>query len=337
MTTRVTTITQPDGSLAVIKTWLGADPSDANDEQRWLALARSPVVVQLLRVEADPPSVVTRHGGTSTLRTARPLPRQAALLLAVIADGLADLHDRGLVHGKIALEHIVLDGDRPRLCSPSGSATASDDDLAGLGRCVETLIDGWHRDAITVERQPEWEMLCRRLIDPELHFGARRAARVLERLARGGGPGTAADAISDTHTVRGPAAPRSTRVLSIVAGVVGVALAGAWFLESRSVAATADGAGVIIDHQGERYRVGNDDEGDAVAARPPGCANGPALVVLDRDSSTIWALDDLSPQLGDRWRAVAVVPGATGIEHRDVDACQAVWVTGPAGATTVSP
>jgi hypothetical protein len=68
---------------------------------------------------------------------------EVAGLGAAVAATLADLHDLGLVHGRVDTSHVLVGPDgRPRLCglSDPGAATAADDVLA-VGQLVEALAE----------------------------------------------------------------------------------------------------------------------------------------------------------------------------------------------------
>ncbi len=109
-----------------------------------LEQARHPGVVELLEHGED--HLVVRWAGGETLETWRPALPQAAALLAAVAATVADLHELGLVHGRLQARHVVVGPDgRPRLAGfggttpGTGEATPADD-VAALGQLVGRLV-----------------------------------------------------------------------------------------------------------------------------------------------------------------------------------------------------
>ncbi|MDH3683110.1 MAG: hypothetical protein OEV40_24545 [Acidimicrobiia bacterium] len=91
-------------------------------EGRWLVAARHPDVVRVRRVTPAAGVLITDHAGLLTLRTCRLTLRAGAGFLAAVAVTVADLHRRGLVHGNLRLDHVIVAGAdrlRPVLCSPA--------------------------------------------------------------------------------------------------------------------------------------------------------------------------------------------------------------------------
>ena len=82
----------------------------------------------------------TVHAGEPVTRWAGSLTDVAGVAAALAAT-LGDLHDAGLVHGRLDPSHVLLgDGGRPRLCGwsgPDGAAPA--DDVGAWGRLVDDL------------------------------------------------------------------------------------------------------------------------------------------------------------------------------------------------------
>ena len=81
-------------------------------EAELLELARHPGVVELVDLDdqADVTTLATLWLGGGTIEAAEPPPRRLAAMAAQLARTLADLHDRGIVHGRIAVDHVLLDG-----------------------------------------------------------------------------------------------------------------------------------------------------------------------------------------------------------------------------------
>lgn len=113
----------------------------ARAEAAALAAALHPGVVEL--VDATDTTVRTRLVDGRALAEAGPLaPEEVAGLAAAVATTLADLHERGIVHGAIDASHVLITGEgRPVLCS-LGRGGEPGDDVAALGRLVTSLLAG---------------------------------------------------------------------------------------------------------------------------------------------------------------------------------------------------
>jgi hypothetical protein len=116
-----------------------------------------PGIVELAAVEdrTDGPVVIQqRWAGTRTLATVRSLPvDQAAGLAAALAAIVADLHQAGLAHNRLGVDHVIISpAGRPVLCGFGGAtdrATGSPDhearladDVAALGQLLHRLVGG---------------------------------------------------------------------------------------------------------------------------------------------------------------------------------------------------
>lgn len=109
-----------------------------------LERARHPGVVELIGHGDD--HLVLAWAGGETLETWRaPLPQVAALLAACSAT-IGDLHELGIVHGRLQARHVVVGPDgRPRLCGFGGSAPGTGEatpagDVAAIGVLIERLV-----------------------------------------------------------------------------------------------------------------------------------------------------------------------------------------------------
>jgi hypothetical protein len=91
---------------------------------------------------------------------------------AAVAATLADLHDMGVVHGRLDATHILVGDDgRPRLCGlshPGGAAP--DDDVAALGRVLGDVLERatpgprswpWRGRSSAARRRPLEQVLAR--------------------------------------------------------------------------------------------------------------------------------------------------------------------------------
>ena len=101
-----------------------ADTVRLRHEAELLSAARHPGVVELVDCEVEADGVVLRTGfvGGHSLDTVGPLElERAAGLVAALADVVADLHDLGVVHGRVEPAHILIGpGGRPILCGFGG-------------------------------------------------------------------------------------------------------------------------------------------------------------------------------------------------------------------------
>jgi hypothetical protein len=142
-------------TLVAVKTAAGAQAVDRlRHEATRLADAAHPGVVSLVACRDLEPAVPADGGAgepSCELRTAyagEPLTRwtgsvaDVAGVAASVASTLADLHDAGIVHGRLDASHVLLgDAGRPRLCGWSGPDGAGPvDDVAAWGRLVEDLL-----------------------------------------------------------------------------------------------------------------------------------------------------------------------------------------------------
>lgn len=129
MSERVTVAAGPDGRPVARK--VGDTPERADllrHEAAVLHVARHPAVVEVVALEDDDGTVTLTTAWTGGRRLAD-LPRlateEAAGLVAALATAVADLHELGLVHGRIEPGHVlVAAGGRPVLCGWSGAGRA---------------------------------------------------------------------------------------------------------------------------------------------------------------------------------------------------------------------
>jgi eukaryotic-like serine/threonine-protein kinase len=138
------------GSPLVTKRAASTDGARAlQAEAERLRAAAHPGVVELVESGPDGDGWVLRlvHGGP-TLGADRHLSvERAAALVAAIAETVADLHDIGVVHGRITPAHVVVGPrGRPRLCGlgtgtgPDDTTPTPADDVAALGRLLAHLV-----------------------------------------------------------------------------------------------------------------------------------------------------------------------------------------------------
>jgi tRNA A-37 threonylcarbamoyl transferase component Bud32 len=141
-----------DGRLVMVKR---ADPGHAADRLRreaealqLAAGAGGAKLVELVDEAGGGVRLVTAWVGGGTLATARRLgPARVLAVGRALAASLTELHRRGLVHGAVAPEHVLFDGDRPVLCGLGGARLPGDDggpsadeDVAALLTMIEGLL-----------------------------------------------------------------------------------------------------------------------------------------------------------------------------------------------------
>lgn len=341
-TTSVTTRSETDPPR-VAKCF--GDEASARHEARWLAQAVHGGVVRLL----PPPPGEDGTGSTietelvpgPTLRTAALTPDQAARALRSAALTLADLHDRGLTHGNLTPDHLLLlPGSRAVvLCSPKGTSPLDPDptsgrfgagpgpgdpDWVGLHRCLRWLMDEWGRRSISVP--PGWAALEQTMATRHLERSGRGSFR---RLAR------RLDALApDPPRSDAPKARAGSRGI-ILAGllawsaVLGLAVPRVLASDGRPTAVAE--AEAVVD--GDRFVIAGDAAADYVSLAVPGsCTTQPVLVVLDRKTGVVWAFDRAEDDaIGRPW---AHAEGATGLMVEPPPAsgaCPVVYATGLAG------
>ncbi len=181
-----TTVEQRNGQPVLVKR---ADDADGHTalahEARMLTLARHPGVVELLEVidqhehgEHDI-ELVLRFVSSHTLTAATcTSPAHAAGIVAAVAEAVADLHQLGIVHGRIEPAHVVLSteghpllvgfreatvGTALRPAGPpagappigvgSGGVPQRHDDVAALGRLLRDLVVGQPDGPLIPERR----------------------------------------------------------------------------------------------------------------------------------------------------------------------------------------
>lgn len=117
-------------------------------EAHWLEQAAHPGVVEVAGFDstAERLELRTRFAGRP-LSTLGPMPlARTCELVASAATTVADLHDLGIVHGRVDASHVLLGGDgRVRLCGFAEANSAHDgprsraDDVASLGSLLDEL------------------------------------------------------------------------------------------------------------------------------------------------------------------------------------------------------
>jgi hypothetical protein len=331
MASRVTLSADPGGIIVVTKTPLAGDGADRRAEAAWLDRARGRSVVDLLDVHHAPVvEIVTRFVPGDTLRTSRLSPGETARVLSGVATTLLQLHERGLVHGKLTPDHVIVSEHGPVLCSPHGLVSEPTVDCVGLGRCIDAVLARWRESGVEPNDPAPWRRLSDRLADPARPLPLRRAIRVLDQLAATGGDPPRADG-SVPHGIRSEPGPERPIPWGALLVGLAVALSLGGLIVSRPDRRTrtpAIGAIEIVSN-GQRYRVGRDGDRAVVVSDP--CEGQPAIIVLDQSSDIVYRFDE--PVDGSVGDVVASVPGASALAVDPGQPCPQAWATGPAGRT----
>jgi hypothetical protein len=144
---------------------------------------------------------------------------------AAVAATLADLHDIGLVHGRLDATHVLVGGDgRPRLCGLSHPGEAEPhDDVAALGQVLGDLLEratpgprSWSRHGRSdAAHRRALEQVIARALDPVP--SRRPGARLLASSILGAVPGAELPATSQPLPAREPAyVPPDEELLDLV-------------------------------------------------------------------------------------------------------------------------
>jgi hypothetical protein len=135
MPRRTSTELAPDGSPVVRHLVDRGGADSLRREATLLELARGPGVVELVAVGDEPDggaSLTTRYlaGGTLADLVRDGGEPAATAALARVAGTLADLHERGIVHGRCTADHVVGGASGASLCGFSGARAAALDEPA---------------------------------------------------------------------------------------------------------------------------------------------------------------------------------------------------------------
>lgn len=138
-------------------------------EAEVLHVAAHPGVAQLLGLgEQQDGGVELRLAvaGTRTFADVRADLAGGVRVLASLATTLADLHDLGIVHGRVSADHVVIDAEgRPVLCGFAEAARRGAlepaVDVLGLGRLLASLLHG-----VGAAGGDDWEPIPERRFAP---------------------------------------------------------------------------------------------------------------------------------------------------------------------------
>lgn len=340
MATRVSVFSAPittepalgeEPTVLVSKVALTNDRADRRAEARWLDEARHSGVVVLRETIDDPFTIITEHAGGATLRMTDRSPDQIAAMMAAVARILADLHRAGRAHGKLTLDHIIVGAHGPVLCSPDGRITDAEVDLRALARCMRELRETWRRRDEQVDFGPAWDLLADRLeAGDDATLSALRASHFLDRMLAPTSETDNADRSGRVRSALGPL-PAITG-----AALVSLALIGGLFVVNGSEPTTE---AISVEIDGSIYAVGS--RGDQAVVLDQPCDPQSPVLVLDSASRVVWRYRTVAD--GARAEAVAIVPGATGLDietqlrtgRGSGPPCQVAVATGPAGRSVL--
>ncbi len=148
MSERVSVEVSADGrAVAVKRSHEDKERARLRHEAEMLDAARHPGVVELLGInDTDTETTLTTFwlGGGSIADVPAP-PKRLASLGASLATTVADLHDRGVAHGRVTADHVLLDGlGRVVLVgfadATRGEAEPPADDVAGIGEILANKL-----------------------------------------------------------------------------------------------------------------------------------------------------------------------------------------------------
>jgi hypothetical protein len=297
----------PEGAL-VVKRATGDDVAALLDEARRLEAAAHPGVVELLSSgpTSDGWELRLAHGGRSLELTGALPAAEVARLAAGLAATLADLHDTGVVHGRIDVSHILIGRDgRAVLCGlgadPVGATPP--DDVAAVGVLLAKLLDaGVDMDPIPDRRwfgrrsSTGWERRSLLLLadhacadPPSRRPTARRlAATIAEAVPHAVVTSTARPAAL-RRGATAPAASRGARVVFLAVALV----AGLGLAAGRIGETSATGITPPLEPQAVPSTVT-----DPVSSRLPPTTSTTAAVVPVRVIGTTLVVGDRRYQVG---------------------------------------
>jgi hypothetical protein len=317
MGARVVVDVDRDGRLVAIKR--AATPGDVvqlRSEAAVLERARHPGVVELLRVEVldGEPVLVLAHAGTRSLADA-PLPHPAAeALLVSLCAIVADLHDLGVVHGRIEPSHVLVGGDgRPVLC---GFGTAAQRDAPGdpatdvraLVELATTLLPDDPRTARLVTAAPTTATEVAAALSPG---PARRSAIDPPDAARPRRPSRAA-----RHRERRFLAAGIATLVAVLAVAV-LRPPGAVDADTPSSASLDTSGAPVVDHEGRRYTVGR--PGDVAVVGDWDCDGLETALVLRPSTGEVFAFSSWDD--GAVVTPTTIVAGAGHLRRVDARPC----------------
>lgn len=314
------TVSRVGDRLVAVKTAEADAAARLRAEARVLQALDHPGLVQVIEV-TDTDGVVsmrTAFAGADTWATRPPEAAvERAAGIAAVAATLADLHARGVTHGALEAGHVIRgDHDRPVLCGLS--RTRGDDpadlqaDLVALAELIDAppLPDGPRATSLATLANRIRSGRCQAadVVDQanriaaetahQLSVGHRRIPRRLPAVAAIAALALVATmvvAAALPHSARTPRASPALAAPTTPTSTAGPALA---------APTTEPPPGVVIDHGGRRYRIGQ--AGDVVVVGDWDCDGTPTPAVLRPSTGDIavfdrWPEPDASVRSASAW------------------------------------
>ena len=309
-----------------------APARDLAAEADWLRRAAGEGTV---RLAGPPPApgqpLVTVHGGSHTWHTAGLAPPAAAEVAADLLRILAGLHRRGLVHGALTADHVLIGPDGPVLCSPRPDVDDPGEDRRSVADLLARSLEGWKDEGRTIRHEDAWQ----------------RAIDLLRRPDSGWTLGDVAAVLAPGRDRRRwwprPFPPSRRRVVGVGVGVgVGVVAVGLGVVLGAgpalplSVPGRSSAAPQRIVLPAAPAAAGS--RPGLVAATETPCPGSPPAATLDPATGRVWAYP-ARPTSGEQVRGEAVqrVPGASGLEVTAEGTCERIVAVGPAGQASILP
>jgi hypothetical protein len=351
-----------DAGAVVVKRAAGDPAAGAlRREGERLRRAAHPGVVAVVGSAPTPDGWELRlaHAGRPVSSLGALAPRAVAAISASVATTVADLHDLGIVHGRLDATHVLVGGaGRPVLCGfgdGTGDA-ARPDDVAAVGRILSDLLGddaepeliperrwravrprtGWERKALlavadmAVAEPAERRPTARRLAAAITSAVPAATASSLERSGESG----ATDPIERLRPAGDPDtdAPRPRRALVLaLAGVIALVVAVARLragspdpaardVELEVIATAAPVEGSVVVADGRRYRVG--EPGDHLLVDDWWCDGVPTPAVLRPSTHEVFVFEGWTADDPLAIPPTTTVPGATTlVSQRAPDGC----------------
>ncbi|MGB5758386.1 MAG: hypothetical protein WBM50_15840 [Acidimicrobiales bacterium] len=138
-------------------------------EYRWLAAASGHPVTVLADVDFGRRTTVTRFAGSETAFSRLRPPSETARLLGAVAAALGALHRHHLVHGNLAGDHIIVNGPRFVLCSPSGLVEDPAADVMAFGPIIAVLCGRWQASGRSgPDTLTAWQEIASAALEPSM-------------------------------------------------------------------------------------------------------------------------------------------------------------------------
>lgn len=360
----LTSESDPQGRSIVVvhKAALSGDRRDRQGEARWLRACRAnavtaDIVPEVLRVTDQPLiTIVMARVPGETLRTSRVGPTATIPILRSVIEALIRLHDQGMVHGNLTLDHVICGSDGVVLISPLGHAHDPGDDQRAVASMMQSMLQRWADWGVTVPERAQWVAMANRLGDPDQPLPLRRALRVIEtlspadhggqrRLSRGGvtlitvavslfligllfdiGPHDDRARAAQDNT-SGNNASQSGNHATIAAGPA----AGSRGTQHGASPSPPSEAAPEIVWQGDHYRVGA--PGDIAVVGPDRCHHQPAVILLESETGRLWAFSD--PADGAHGALLSPTSDAVDLGIRPGSGCPEFLVITAAGGTKI--